>query len=139
MSNLFSGILAVIIALVSMCGGLTNAQVDKPVSIEISANLDGDFSSMGESAAMVQPLLGLIGELTIGFAADPAGVGELRVSRSGAKLASFAVQKQEDGSWVAVSNLFPSYAITVKDETVQAMTSQMMGASNPLSSIDAKP
>ena len=136
MTNLFSGLLAIIIALTSMCGGLSGAQLDKPVSIEINVGVDGDFSSLGDKAAAVDTIKGLINDLSIRFAADPQNVAQLEVLLAGNSAASLSVKKQDDGTWAAVSTLFPNTKLTVADETIQAMLSA--GGSNPLASLQEK-
>ena len=46
MTNLFSGILAIIIALTSMCGGLAGSNLEKAVNLEGGITLDGELSTL---------------------------------------------------------------------------------------------
>ena len=131
MENMLSGILAIIIALTSMCGGLMNSGAEQPFSADISMNVDGDVSVLGvpgQSEEVTAAVTKLLSVLSIRLAAD-TNVGQLQVSLDGNPVSSLSVQKQE-GGWAAVSTLFPATKLTVKDETLASLTAQQ-GASMP--------
>ena len=130
MQNMLSIILAVIIGLTSMCGGVAN--VGKPVSMEGGIAIDGDIAGLatavggemaGQTAQMFDMLKNIISALSFRVAADATTAqGEILVN--GESAISFAV-KQEGEGWSAVSNLFPSAKLTMKNETLAQYTSMM--------------
>ena len=123
-TDILSGILAIIIALTSMCGGLMNSGAGQPVSAEISVNVDGDLSMLGvdgQSEEVTAAVTKLLSVLSIRLSAD-ADAGQFQVKLAGDPVSSLSVKKQDDG-WAAVSSLFPSTMLTVKNETLTALTS----------------
>ena len=125
MQNLLSGILAVIIALTSMCGGLLNSNADRPFAAEIGVDLEGDPAALaigGQSADSSAAIMDLIGSIAIRFAAT-ADVGQLQIKLKDEPFAALTVQRQEDG-WAAVSDLFPTTLLTVKNDTLASYTAQ---------------
>lgn len=127
MQNLLSGVLAVIIALVSMCGGLTSSNVSNPVTVEFSIGLDGDLSSVGASGIPVDTVKSMLNDISFRISADPANVAQLQVLLGGEPAASLSVKQTED-VWAAVSSLFPNTVVNVKNETISGMMGQMMGS-----------
>ena len=135
MQSMLSGVLAVIIALVSMCGGLTSSNVSNPVTIEFSIGLDGDLSSMDATGVPVETLKSMLNDISFRISADPANVAQLQVLLGGEPAASLSVKQQED-VWAAVSSLFPNTVVNVKNETVAGMMGQMMnGGSDMMTSL----
>ena len=136
MQNLLSGVLAVIIALVSMCGGLTSSNVSNPVTVEFSIGLDGDLSSVGVSGMPVDTIKSMLNDISFRISADPANVAQLQVLLSGEPAASLSVKQMED-VWAAVSSLFPNTVVNVKNETVADMMGQMtgVGSNNMMASL----
>ena len=124
MTNFLSGILAVVFALTSLCGGVAGIGTEHPVTTEIGVALDGDLSMLtgsfgaGQSADAVGVIAKLFSALTIRLSAD-AAAGQMQVKLNGNPVASLSVQKQEDG-WAVVSDLFPSTKLTVKNESLAA-------------------
>ncbi len=138
MQSLLSGILAVILALASVCGGLTSSNVSTPVTVELSVGLDGDLSAVGGSGMPVDTIKSLLNDISFRISADPANVAQLQVLLGGEPAASLSVKQQED-VWAAVSSLFPNTIVNVKNETVESMMSQMMGeSSNMMASLQDK-
>ena len=134
MENMLSGILAIIIALTSMCGGLMNSGAGQPFTAEISVNVDGDLSMIGgagQSEEMTAAVTKLLDALSIRLSADE-NVGQLQMKLDGTPVSSLSVKKQ-DGGWAAVSTLFPSTLLTVKDETLAAMTAAQADSTAALS------
>ena len=126
MQNLLSGILAVVIALTSMCGGLMNSNADRPFAAEINVELKGDPAALaigGQSADSSKAIMDLISSLAIRIAGT-ADVGQLQIKLKDEPVASLNVQRQED-SWAVVSDLFPTSLLRVKNDTLASMMSQM--------------
>lgn len=42
-TNLISGIMAIVMMLTAVCGGLGQAKVEQPVTVEIGVGLDGEI------------------------------------------------------------------------------------------------
>lgn len=125
MQNLLSGILAVIIALTSMCGGLLNSNADRPFAAEIGVDLEGDPAALaigGQSADSSAAIMDLISSIGIRFAAT-ADVGQLQIELKDEPFAALTVQRQADG-WAAVSDLFPGVLLTVKNDTLASFAAQ---------------
>ena len=122
--NFLSGILAIIIAITSMCGGLMTGGADKPFTVELGfEQLEGDPSSVGvagQSPAVTSAVMKLIGLISFRLSASGT-TGRLDVKLNGDPAASLAVRKQE-GGWAVVSDLFPSSILTVKDESLASLT-----------------
>ena len=99
--NFLSGILAIIIAITSMCGGLMTGGADKPFTVELGfEQLEGDPSSVGvagQSPAVTSAVMKLIGLISFRLSASGT-TGRLDVKLSGDPAASLAVRKQ-DGGW----------------------------------------
>ena len=76
MSNLFSGILAVIIALVSMCGGLTNAQAAEAGAFILQG--DGTWGAVkaGNEAVYIPPFRAYVVAASAQSARLTSGFGE---------------------------------------------------------------
>ena len=87
MSSILSGILAVIIALTSMCGGMGSAGVEKAVIVDAAAYVDGDLSpllqgiaggdeeSLSEIVSTVKEISDLLKALSLRFSADQSAAG----------------------------------------------------------------
>ena len=133
-NSILSVIIAIVIALSSMCGGVAN--VGKPVSMELGLTVDGDFSALaqdgGSGAEYIEPLKGLISALSLRFAADES-TAQMEILLNGDSAASLAMKAEDDG-WSVVSTLFPNTALTVKNETIKQFTDMAM-ANNPMESI----
>ena len=116
--NFLSGILAIIIALTSLSGGLVTGGADRPFTVEFGIEqLEGDPASLGvagQSEATTSAVMKLLGLISFRLSANGTAA-RMDVKLNGDPAASFAVQKQ-DGGWAAVSDLFPSLMLTVKDE-----------------------
>ena len=130
--NFLPGILAIIIAITSMCGGLMNSDADKPFTVEFGIEqLEGDPSSVsiaGQSETVTTAVMKLIGLISFRLSANGT-TGRMDVMLNGDPAASLAAQKQ-DGGWAVVSDLFPSDMLTVKDESLASITAAQ-GSSVP--------
>ena len=130
--NFLSGILAIIIALTSLSGGLVTGGADRPFTVEFGIEqLEGDPASLGvagQSEATTSAVMKLLGLISFRLSANGTAA-RMDVKLNGDPAASFAVQKQ-DGGWAAVSDLFPSLMLTVKDETLSSFTAAQ-GSSVP--------
>ena len=141
MNSLLSGVIAFIIALTSICGGIGNANVPQPVTVEAAITLDGDaapvvtmLSSLSlpipaEKAEKIVPLVtavqNVLRAVSLRFVAKP-DAGQLDVMANGNSLATVAVQANEAGDgWNAVSSLFPSTQLTVTNETLKSFTNSI--------------
>lgn len=119
MQNMLSGVLAVILALTGMCGGLAGSGLSQPVSADLSVSVDGDLSAIGvtgQSEAVTGAVTKLLDAVSIRLAAS-GDTARMSVMLNGNPFTSLSVQKRE-GGWAAVSNLFPATMLTVKDETL---------------------
>ena len=135
-SNIFSVIVAIMVALTGLCGTLP--ETAKPVTVEAGISMDGDLSALAAAAGeQAGPAFSAVAEvlnaLTLRFAADRSAAS-LDVLLNGASAANLAVKAEEDG-WAMVSSLFPSTQLTVKNETVQSMM-EGVEVNNPLASLD---
>ena len=136
MTNFLSGILAVIFALTSLCSGVMGFSAEHPVTTEIGIALDGDLSMLtgsvsGDTSGVIAKLLSA---LSIRLSAD-ASVGQMQVKLNGNPVASLSVQKQEDG-WAAVSDLFPTTKLTVKNESLASAIPAEGNSLSMLSGLD---
>ena len=95
MSQFFSILLVIVMALSSICGSLTNFGVKEPVSADVSFGLDDNFAGIlsgtpAEGVAAAIPAM--LEKLTLHAALDPSAMQvELRVD--GNALLSVAMQK----------------------------------------------
>lgn len=134
MQNLLSGILVLIMALTGFAGSLSGVGMDQPVTAEAGVTLEGDFTAEGGTAAAVDALKGLIGDITFRFAADPAGAAQMQVLLKGSPVGTLSVQRSAEG-WDVVSNLFPGTKLTLSNEALEQMMAQMgqsLGGENGL-------
>ena len=103
--NFLSGILAIIIALTSLSGGLVTGGADRPFTVEFGIEqLEGDPASLGvagQSEATTSAVMKLLGLISFRLSANGTAA-RMDVKLNGDPAASFAVQKQ-DGGWAAVS------------------------------------
>lgn len=132
-SSFLSGILAIIIGLTSICGGLAGYNAGRPLTAEIAIEADGDLSAFGvagQSPEAAQVIFKLINAISFRFAADDS-VGQMQVKLNGNPVSTLTVQKQENG-WAAVSDLFPSTMLTVSNEKLAEF---IPAQSNPLASL----
>lgn len=132
MSSILSIIIAIVIGLTSMCGGVS--AVGKPVSLEAGITVDGDLSALAaqgntQGLEVIEPLKKLLNALKLRFAAD-ASTAQLEILLDGTSAASLSAKAEDDG-WAVVSSLFPSTKLTVKNETLKSFT-EAAAASNPL-------
>ncbi len=138
-------IVAVVMAITGMCGGIANANLDKPVTIEGGISVEGDLSPLGaafggeNNSKMVSAILSLVNALKIRFSATPE-IGQMDLQLDGASAASVSMKK-EGGAWSVVSNLFPKSMLTVQEETLQALSAQSQGmsagADNPMAAFSS--
>ena len=124
MSSILSVVLAIIMALTGMCGSV--AKEGKPVTVEAGIILDGDLSVLmagggEETGSAMDSVKSLLNALSVRFGADTS-IAQMEILLNGTSAASLAAMAQ-DGEWSVVSNLFPSTVLTVKDETLQQLTS----------------
>ena len=124
MSSILSVVLAIIMALTGMCGSV--AKEGKPVTVEAGIILDGDLSVLmagggEETGSAMDSVKSLLNALSVRFGADTS-IAQMEILLNGTSAASLAAMAQ-DGEWSVVSNLFPSTMLTVKDETLQQLTS----------------
>ncbi len=135
-SNVLPVILAIVMAFSGVCGGLSQAGMDKPVTAELSMEMDGDLSPIAGEAG--EAIKDLVSSVSLLFAADPAAA-QFGISLKDTPLVSLSA-KAEEGGWAVVSNLFPSSVLTVKNETLeqmqQAVAQQLSAGGDLLSSIN---
>ena len=138
MTNLFSGILAIIIALTSMCGGLAGSNLEKAVNIEAGITLDGDLGTLvagfsgvqdeeqlAQINATVDGIKDLLKAIGLSFTADKT-TGQMAVLVNGDPAATFTVQANEAGDgWNAISTLFPTTMLSVPQATLDQVSSSM--------------
>lgn len=146
MSNLLSGILAIIIALTSMCGGLSGASLEKAVILDAAISVDGDVSPLmalfgqgneeqaAQMSAVFSGIFDLLKALSVRFTADKT-TGRMDVLVNGESVADASVKANDAGDgWVAVSSLFPSTALTVTQDTIKQMQGSVVPVKVPGSS-----
>ena len=112
MNQIFSVVLAIVMALTGLVGNLSANNVAQPVSAEISiTKLEGDLSSMISTSGSVQMtpeilevITKLLSALSLKISSDTT-VGRLDVSANGLPVANLAV-KHREGGWDVVSSLF---------------------------------
>ena len=147
MSNLLSGILAIIIALTSMCGGLANSNVEKAMIIDAGITFDGDATTLlsgfmqtgGEDQteqinATIDGIKELLKAITLRFQADKT-VGQMAVLINGEPASSLTVKANDAGDgWNVISTLFPSSMLTVTQATIDQMQNSFMKTGSQSSS-----
>lgn len=113
MNSLVSGILALVMMLTGLCGTMETRGMDHPVTVEVGIGMEGDISPLvtGDSDIPPAALQALINALTFRFSAE-AAAARLEVLLNGSPVSFLAVKSQGDGSWAAVSDLFPSTMLT---------------------------
>ncbi len=124
MNQIFSVVLAIVMALTGLVGNLSANNVAQPVSAEISiTKLEGDLSSMISTSGSVQMtpeilevITKLLSALSLKISSDTT-VGRLDVSANGLPVANLAV-KHREGGWDVVSSLFAKSLLTVEDSTM---------------------
>ena len=138
MTNLFSGILAIIIALTSMCGGLAGSNLEKAVNIEGGITLDGELSTLiagftgmqdeeqlAQINATVDGIKDLLKAITVRFTADKT-TGQMATLVNGEPAATFTVQANEAGDgWNVISSLFPTTMLSVPQATIDQASSSV--------------
>ncbi len=140
MSSILSGLLAVIIALTGMCGGMGSAGVEKAVIVDAAAYVDGDLSpllqgiaggdeeSLSEIVSTVKGISDLLKALSLRFSADQSAA-QFAVLVNGDPAASASVKANEAGDgWNVISTLFPSTVLTVSQETLDQTMKSLMDA-----------
>ena len=154
-TNILSIILALVIGLTGMCGSVPADS--QPVSVEAGITVEGDLSILaaasgafgsagsetGEGSegsegndqvsAIMNAVKSLLSALTVRFAVD-SSAAQMEILLNGAPAVSLSAKAEDDG-WAAVSSLFPSSVLTVKNETMQAMSGSIAQGID-LSSID---
>ena len=138
-TNLLSGIVAIVMMLTAVCGGFGQAKVEKPMTVEVSIDLDGDIPEgviSGTSPEMVAGIVKLINNLSIGFSADTTA-SELQINLADTPVASLGVKENGD-VWQAVSDLFPGTVLTVTKEEADAYMQQQYGSVIPASATSAQ-
>ena len=149
MNNLLSGILAIIIALTSMCGGLANSNVEKAMIIDAGITFDGDATTLlsgmmqtgGEDQteqinATIDGIKELLKAITLRFQADKT-TGQMAVLINGEPASSLTVKANDAGDgWNVISTLFPSSMLTVTQATIDQMQNSFMKTGSQSSSLD---
>ena len=126
MTQAFSILTAIIMALSGICGAMGSLGITQPVSVEVGLGVDDSIDGIlagtpveGLAAALPK----LLERTTLRTALSPSGMqSELRVD--GTSLLSVSMQKQEDG-WALATGLLPQTSLTVKQETLDQMQSQI--------------
>lgn len=129
MSQFFSILMVIVMALSGICGSVGSIGMTEPVSVEVGFGLDGNFESalQGTPAEGIAAMIpALLEKLTLRAALDPQNPAamQLELRADGSSLLSIALQQQEDG-WALASDLLPGTAITVKQETLDQMMTQV--------------
>ena len=125
-TNLISGIMAIVMMLTAVCGGLGQAKVEQPVTVEIGVGLDGEIPEgmiSGTTPEMAAGIVQLINVLSIAFSAD-ASASALTIKLADNPVASLGV-KDSGETWQAVSDLFPGTVLTLTKEEADALTQQL--------------
>ena len=131
-TNLISGIMAIVMMLTAVCGGLGQAKVEQPVTVEIGVGLDGEIPEgmiSGTTPEMAAGIVELLNILSIGFSAD-ATASALTIKRADNPVASLGV-KDNGTTWQAVSDLFPGTVLTLTKEEADALTQQLLSSVVP--------
>ena len=129
MSQFFSILMVIVMALSSICGSLTNFGVKEPVSADVSFGLDDNFAGIlsgtpAEGVAAAIPAM--LEKLTLHAALDPSAM-QVELRADGNALLSVAMQKQEDG-WALASGILPQMELTVKQETLDQLMAQIQSS-----------
>ena len=129
MVQAFSILTVIVMALSGICGSVGSIGMTEPVSVEVGFGLDGNFESalQGTPAEGIAAMIpALLEKLTLRAALDPQNPAamQLELRADGTSLLSIALQQQE-GGWALASDLLPRTALTVKQETLDQMMSQV--------------
>ena len=129
MSQFFSILMVIVMALSSICGSLTNFGVKEPVSADVSFGLDDNFAGIlsgtpAEGVAAAIPAM--LEKLSLHAALDPSAM-QVELRADGNALLSVAMQKQEDG-WALASGILPQMELTVKQETLDQLMAQIQSS-----------
>ena len=142
--GILSAILALIMMLTGVSGTLNGVKVEKPVSVEIGFELDGDIAPLipGRNVDVVSLIPKLANTLSLRVSAD-ASVARMDLLWDGSSLAYLATKSTEEG-WEAVSTLFPTSLLTGNDAALYSQiqedspsTDASSGSSGDSSSGDA--
>lgn len=138
-TNLISGIMAIIMMLTAVCGGLGQAKVEQPVTVEIGVGLDGEIPEgmiSGTTPEMAAGIVQLINVLSVAFSAD-ASASALTIKLADNPVASLGV-KDNGTTWQAVSDLFPGTVLTLTKEEADALTQQLFASMIPAGTTTAQ-
>lgn len=138
-TNLISGIMAIIMMLTAVCGGLGQAKVEQPVTVEIGVGLDGEIPEgmiSGTTPEMAAGIVQLINVLSVAFSAD-ASASALTIKLADNPVASLGV-KDNGATWQAVSDLFPGTVLTLTKEEADALTQQLFASVVPAGTTTAQ-
>ena len=132
MTQTFSILLVIVMALSSICGSLTNLGIQEPVSADVSFGLDDNFAGIlsgtpAEGVAAAIPAL--LEKLTLHAALDSSAL-QVEIRADGDALLSVALQQQKDG-WALASGILPQTQLTVKQETLDQLMTQMQSSALP--------
>ena len=138
-TNLISGIMAIVMMLTAVCGGLGQAKVEQPVTVEIGVGLDGEIPEgmiSGTTPEMAAGIVQLINVLSVAFSAD-ASASALTIKLADNPVASLGV-KDSGETWQAVSDLFPGTVLTLTKEEADALTQQLLASMIPAGTTTAQ-
>ncbi len=138
-TNLISGIMAIVMMLTAVCGGLGQAKVEQPVTVEIGVGLDGEIPEgmiSGTTPEMAAGIVQLINVLSVAFSAD-ASASALTIKLADNPVASLGV-KDSGETWQAVSDLFPGTVLTLTKEEADALTQQLLSSVVPAGTTTAQ-
>ena len=138
-TNLISGIMAIVMMLTAVCGGLGQAKVEQPVTVEIGVGLDGEIPEgmiSGTTPEMAAGIVQLITVLSVAFSAD-ASASALTIKLADNPVASLGV-KDSGETWQAVSDLFPGTVLTLTKEEADALTQQLLASMIPAGTTTAQ-
>jgi len=138
-TNLISGIMAIIMMLTAVCGGLGQAKVEQPVTVEIGVGIEGEIPEgmiSGTTPEMAAGIVQLINVLSVAFSAD-ASASALTIKLADNPVASLGV-KDNGATWQAVSDLFPGTVLTLTKEEADALTQQLFASVVPAGTTTAQ-
>ena len=138
-TNLISGIMAIIMMLTAVCGGLGQAKVEQPVTVEIGVGIEGEIPEgmiSGTTPEMAAGIVQLINVLSVAFSAD-ASASALTIKLADNPVASLGV-KDNGATWQAVSDLFPGTVLTLTKEEADALTQQLFASMIPAGTTTAQ-
>lgn len=138
-TNLISGIMAIVMMLTAVCGGLGQAKVEQPVTVEIGVGFDGEIPEgmiSGTTPEMAAGIVQLINVLSVAFSAD-ASASALTIKLADNPVASLGV-KDSGETWQAVSDLFPGTVLTLTKEEADALTQQLLSSVVPAGTTTAQ-